>query len=542
MTFRTTSSVSLDWAPINCSAGQTVPAALSGAVALLCALRRQFPRSALLAASALFAWYPATAAALIVTAYAAAGRLRRVRRLIPTLFLAVLLAVVPALIASHFQWLHVALTFGVDSLVCVVVPVLVRALLDQRDRLLGALRERAVYLEENNHLLAENLRLTDSGARLEERSRIAEEMHDVLGHRISLISLYAGALEVELAEECPRLGEEARLVRTTVHQAMDEVRTMLGLLRQNDRPLEGAPSAVGTWSDIAHLVEQSRAAGVSVDLDWAGPDLVGTAPAVQRAVHRVVREGLTNVHRHATGAVARVHVDRGPEAVRVTVRNTAPRDVAATASVPRGTGRGLVALQERVRLMAGHFDAGCRTDGGFELRVHLPLTYPSAIDDDGSGAPSPLASRTPLTGLRIRQKEPEPQARNAFGDRLSRVGMAGVLTTGLIGAVAVVTVGFNTVQFDLVTPPPPPFAEFASVLIGSQQGAVDTDFGRGQLIAEVAAHPVEPRKPSQTVCHYWYDNPHVNRTILFERLCFRNGVLVHKTQFSARAAAPRAGR
>jgi hypothetical protein len=156
------------------------------------------------------------------------------------------------------------------------------------------------------------------------------------------------------------------------------------------------------------------------------------------------------------------------------------------------------------------------------------LARGTAVNTQVSGLPRTLNS--PWV------REELAPARDPFDDRFSRLGMAGVLTTGLVGAVAVVTVGFNAIQFDMVGPPPPPFVEFSPVAIGTPQQKVDNEVGEGDLIAEVVAHNSEPRRPQQSVCHYWYDDSSVGRTVLIERLCFRNGVLVHKTQFTARTA------
>src|SRR5206468_5123409 len=130
----------------------------------------------------------------------------------------------------------------------------------------------------------------------------------------------------------PDVPGEVRLIRTTVGTAMHELRTILGVLREAGHGGgEVAPAdAIGTRADVTHLVNESRAAGVKVELDWIGADLTGAPPSVRRAVHRVVREALTNVHRHAGGAPARVVVERNVARVRVSVRNEPRSDTGST--------------------------------------------------------------------------------------------------------------------------------------------------------------------------------------------------------------------
>jgi signal transduction histidine kinase len=161
----------------------------------------------------------------------------------------------------------------------------------ERARRFEALRERNTILERANRLHAEQ-------ARLQEQARIAGEMHDLLGHRLSLISLYAGALEMGTRQGAPALSEQATLVRTTARTALDELRQVLGILKvAAPRPdADGHGDDAGTRADVSALVLASQRAGVPVQLEWDGEDLVGLDGRIRRAVHRVVREALTNVH------------------------------------------------------------------------------------------------------------------------------------------------------------------------------------------------------------------------------------------------------
>ncbi|GIH93483.1 sensor histidine kinase [Planobispora siamensis] len=209
-------------------------------------------------------------------------------------------------------------------------------------------------------------RLRDEQARSAERARIAREMHDVLAHKVSLIALHAGALELTAGGSSPRVEQGAALIRVTAREALRELRYVLGVLREEP----GSPDGGGPFGDLASLVRASEQAGQRVVLhDRAGP----LPPAMTRVVHRVVQEGLTNAHRHAPDAPATVTVERGADgAVTVTVDNGPAGG--APADLP-GTGSGLVGLAERVRLVGGTLDSGPLghgEGGGWRLRAVLP--------------------------------------------------------------------------------------------------------------------------------------------------------------------------
>ncbi|MFJ3976463.1 sensor histidine kinase [Streptomyces sp. NPDC090021] len=248
----------------------------------------------------------------------------------------------------------------------VIVPGLVGTAQGQQGRLLRALRERGDAAERAR-------RLADSEARTHERSRIAAEMHDLVGHRLSLVSLHAGGLELALERAAPELREEAVLVRRTTGDALRELRQALGVLGPlaRDTGPDALTDATGTRADIEALVAQSREGGIAVRLDWAGPDLDARPAPVRRAVHRLVREALTNVHRYAADAHVTVSVVHGDAQVRVTVRNGArPGPPAPVEEV--GTGRGLTGLRERVELLGGTFGAAALPSGGFRVDAALP--------------------------------------------------------------------------------------------------------------------------------------------------------------------------
>jgi signal transduction histidine kinase len=218
-------------------------------------------------------------------------------------------------------------------------------------------------------------------SRRAERQRIAREMHDVLAHRISLLSVHAGALEyrIAMAEEgtaAPPTAEEVRsavrVVRSNATQALEELREVLDLLRQpgsaGDRETERAvpqPSA----DRLPALVAEARRSGQTVRADIAA-EVAELRPQLQRTVYRIVQEGLTNARKHAPGAAVDVLVRGGPEReVLVQVANAAPIGV-TTSEIP-GAGSGLTGLAERVALHGGELTRDIR-DGQFQLRARIP--------------------------------------------------------------------------------------------------------------------------------------------------------------------------
>jgi signal transduction histidine kinase len=235
-------------------------------------------------------------------------------------------------------------------------------------RLVASLRERAARLEAEQ-------RLRVQGARLTERTRIAREMHDVLAHRLSLVSLHAGALEVRTDASGEEVSAAAGVIRTSAHEALRELRTVIGVLRDTSaNPLDGASDPVDGerpqpgLGDVPALVEAARAAGTPVDYACR---LDGLDGATARTVYRTIQEGLTNARKHAPGAPVAVLVDAAPGGgIRVCLTNPAAPGGPAGAGVP-GSGTGLVGLAERIALAGGRLEHGPAGDG-FRLTVWLP--------------------------------------------------------------------------------------------------------------------------------------------------------------------------
>ncbi|SHN20340.1 sensor histidine kinase [Cryptosporangium aurantiacum] len=262
--------------------------------------------------------------------------------------------------AAGWFWIDVGrltLSDAVYAAIGVAVPVGVGIHVATRRVLQEAWRERAERADAERAL-------RDEQARAAERTRIAREMHDVLAHKVSLIALHAGALELTADGGADRVREGAGVIRTTAREALHELRTVLEVLHADAEP----------FTDLGSLVADAARAGQHVMLD----DTAGVLPAPSaRVVHRVVQEGLTNARKHAPGAVVTVTVRRDEEGVRVTVAN--PASNGAPLDLP-GSGSGLVGLRERVRLVGGALDAE-PVDGGWELRAIVPwLDLPAEAD------------------------------------------------------------------------------------------------------------------------------------------------------------------
>ncbi|WP_299950832.1 sensor histidine kinase [uncultured Modestobacter sp.] len=238
-----------------------------------------------------------------------------------------------------------------------------------RRQLVLSLQERAVRAEEEQQLRVEQARDT-------ERTRIAREMHDVLAHRLSLLSMHAGALEFRPDASPAEVAQAAGVVRASARQALEDLREVIGVLRSGGEGHggDGDPGTrpQPTLADVPALVEESRCAGVRVRAEYRVPELAAVPSGVGRSAYRVVQEGLTNVRKHAPGTVATVLLEGGPGAgLTVEVRNPAPTGGEYAAPLPGG-GTGLVGLLERVGLAGGHLAHGWTPDGEFRLRAELP--------------------------------------------------------------------------------------------------------------------------------------------------------------------------
>jgi len=229
-----------------------------------------------------------------------------------------------------------------------------------RQALLASLRERARRAEaEQASRVAE--------ARVAERARIAREMHDVLAHRLSLLATYAGALEYRPDAAPEQLARAAGVVRAGVHQALDELREVITVLRDDD-DVDGKHPLPGL-ADLDGLITETRDAGTAVDVTRRVTQPEDLPGGLGRTAYRVVQEGLTNARKHAPGQPVRVLL-AGKPGGRLVVELANP--VGPADPVINGSGTGLIGLTERVRLAGGEIDHTISADGEFVLRAWLP--------------------------------------------------------------------------------------------------------------------------------------------------------------------------
>ncbi|MEV0929426.1 sensor histidine kinase [Streptomyces phaeochromogenes] len=278
-------------------------------------------------------------------------------------------------------------------------PILLGLYVGARRRLMESLRERADSLERELQLLAERAEERAEWARNEERTRIAREMHDVVAHRVSLMVVHAAALQAVARKDPEKAVKNASLVGDMGRQALTELREMLGVLRRGEGGYGGSSvrmqtvplAAVGVAAaaaasravneetgegpcldDLQELVGQSAAAGMVVELFVEG-DARGYAALVEQTAYRVVQEALTNVHKHAAGAKARVRVAHRGAEIAMQVENGPPPEpgAASDARLPSG-GNGLVGMKERVLGLGGVFVSGPTDAGGFRVSAVIP--------------------------------------------------------------------------------------------------------------------------------------------------------------------------
>jgi signal transduction histidine kinase len=228
-----------------------------------------------------------------------------------------------------------------------------------RRQLFESLRERAVHAETEAQLRAEH-------AQHQVRESIAREIHDVLGHRLSLLSVHAGALEYRPDAPPEEVGRSAKVIRESAHQALQDLREVIGVLRA---PVGELPQP--TMADLAQLVEEAGDAGAGVAF---AEEYTGTVPErTGRTVYRIVQEALTNSRKHAPGARTSVRVfGAAGQGLTVEVGNGPATRPLEALSGGSGDGQGLVGLTERVSLASGRLEYGPTGAGGWNLSAWLP--------------------------------------------------------------------------------------------------------------------------------------------------------------------------
>ncbi|MFJ9639118.1 sensor histidine kinase [Streptomyces sp. NPDC101178] len=468
------------------------------------------------------------------------------------LALAVMLGEAVADSLPHFSGPYAAFAF-LTLLVVTAVPAFAGRYWAQRRTLADTLHEYRAQIVRENHMIANE-------ARLRERQRIARDMHDSLGHQLALISVRAGALEVDagLAE---RHRESVGVLREASVAAMRELREVVGLLRDGVEPDSGTagakeardgaprlPDAEGGRGveGVERLTDASRAAGTAVRLLRTG-DPRPLAPAAGHAAYRAVQEGLTNVLKHAPGAPVTVELRYEPDSLVVEVANgpssahPAARDRRAVVS----GGRGLTGLTERLRLVGGMVHTAPTDGGGFRLAAVLPYVLPKDPVPDGAYGTTFVAGTgdfreqpgaAPLGDIgAVNRTDLAKDVARAMSRDNRRKGLAvgcgvAVAVALLLGVAAAVGGYFLFKEADKAMIEP---EEYAAVSVGMSEAEVRDRLPRGDSFLADGLDKGAPAEPAGATClslnsseigSSWDKSP------VF-RFCFRDGRLVEKKTF-----------
>jgi signal transduction histidine kinase len=345
----------------------TVPTAIDAALGVLASLglwlRRRWPVG-LAVIVGLFAIYSVSASGVALIALFTVAVHRRLRTAVLVAAGYALTSFLTLLVrpdASQPNWWQ-----GVLGVVCVVAVLALGMFVRARRQIALIERERAASEQE----------LRVAQARQMERNRIAREMHDVLAHRLSLLSLQAGALELWPDAPPAEVARTAGVIRSNAHGALEDLREVIGVLRSarvDDDRADGVPDRPQpTLADLPMLIDDSRKAGMQVALECEVADLGAVPEAMGRTAYRIVQEGLTNARKHADHAEVSVAV-RGAAAdgLIVEIRNPWPEAAIPATPIP-GAGMGIIGLAERAALTGGRLEHGRTPAGEFRLWTWLP--------------------------------------------------------------------------------------------------------------------------------------------------------------------------
>ncbi|MCA2217369.1 sensor histidine kinase [Jidongwangia harbinensis] len=371
----------------------------------------------------------------------------------------------------------------------------------KRRRVVRAMHWRNVQLHDQQEEVARQ-------ARTRERTRIARDLHDSLGHQLTLISLYAGTLNSATG---PQRDETITLLRTTAASAMADLRQSLGILRQDgDADEVGAAQPL---SNLDGLADAARSAGASSTLTRSGTERP-LPPLIEHAAYRVIQEGMTNALRHARGGSIEVSLRYEPDTLVVEVLNGPGAPHGAPTS-----GQGLIGLGERVRLAGGVLYHGATPDRGFRLAAMLPYQVPAS---EGGAGPDQLAVPGPVPGTDVAGDFELLVRRSARRSRIALIALTGTVVAVLGICVAAVVV-IATLPDTSVDP-----ERFDALRIGASEPEV-----RKALPDPGSAVTGDPAPPPDTTCVDYSASLQAqlesdSERELIYRFCFRDGALVTK--------------
>ncbi|MFG2030688.1 sensor histidine kinase [Streptomyces sp. NPDC048825] len=354
------------------------------------------------------------------------------------------------------------------------------------------------YWRQSREQLEWEQRIAEDRARLSERARIAQDMHDSLGHELSLIALRAGALQL-----APDLAEHHRTsaadLRQAASDATERLHLIIGLLREED---DGPAPLTPAGETVEELV--ARAAESGLPVRWEATGTAGTYSLVERIVHRVVRESLTNAARHAPGAAVTVAVRREAEGTEVSVVNEASTEAGSSSS----GGTGLLGLRTAVEGVGGRFEAGPSGEG-FRVMACVPAASVARVAS-GERAAEHLPPSPPDT-------TPSVHAR-----RRVVLSFAGAVAVGAVFLGGAVVWYAYTKTHSVLKP-----GDYAELRLGTPLDEAE----RVLPDRTVSDPPVEraPAVPKGTDCRYYRASGQLFVSVEHFRLCFDDrGRLVAK--------------
>ncbi|MGW6390593.1 sensor histidine kinase [Streptomyces sp. NPDC055103] len=527
-------------------------AGVAAAAAVLSLARRRLPASVLVLAAALAPFLPGFGPLLIVVGWSAGRYIPSVGRALAAFMAAFVLDVGGTLLETWDQQrlLTVAFIATLYYLGTTLAPGLAHRYWIQRRTLLHALQERNAQLLRERTMVAWQ-------ARLRERQRIAQDMHDSLGHQLALIAVHTGALEVD-RELSERQRGVVGVLRNASVTAMHELREVVGILRDGIEATTGTASAPaqaggetgraarGT-AGIEGLVASARAAGTTVGLRRLGEERP-LAPAADHAAYRIVQEALTNAYKYAPGAPIGVELRYEPDTFVVEVVNE-PSTGGPAKDVVSG-GQGLTGLAERARLVGGMCHAGPADGGGFRVAGMLPYgaapvaeaaPLVDAADDFRQQSTEPLVSdgRPVVVGPADWTFTERELAMAVRGGRGRGMGAGGGVALGCgiaFGAVVllVVAAGFGlffmigSLEKGMIDP-----ERYDEVKVGMTEREVRDRLPSGDSIATAGLGGKGPARPEGADCLVLLSSESGES---FEeepvfRFCFKDGKLIEKKSY-----------
>nr|WP_257584344.1 histidine kinase [Streptomyces sp. TLI_146] len=527
--------------------GLVVPALVAVAVLVLTPLRRTFPAGVLIATAALSGASAGAALLLLVVACSAGRRIAGAGRALAAFCAAFAgyLAGIALTESGEGPLFVLALFAALFFMVIAVVPGLASRYWYQRRTLLQTMQER------NAQLLRERAMVAGQ-ARLRERQRIAQDMHDSLGHQLALISVHTGALEVDPALT-GRQREAVGVLREASVAAMHELRAVVGILRDGveapEHHTDEAQRAARGTAGVEPLVAAARAAGTAVELRETGEPRQ-LAPASDHAAYRIVQEALTNAYKHAPGAPIGVELRYEPDSLVVEVVN-GPVAGPPPDEVVSG-GQGLTGLHERARLVGGMVHTGRTDDGGFRVAGVLPYgaaeatTFVDTADDfRQQPGPFPLgdggAAGATGTGrqwagrhvdwnvdLNVAERELAMSSRSRGGVALG-CGIAFAVVV-LLAVAAGVGLFFLAGSADKAMIDP---AEYNAIKVGSPERDVRDRLPDGDTFMTKGLPGKGPAEPAGSSCLVLMSSElgdSVKTEPVF-RFCFKDGKLIEKQSY-----------